>query len=167
MPGYREEKNVNPGSKTETFIALKLEIDNWRWDGVPFYLRTGKRMPRRVTEIAIEFKKVPHLIFKEHGASDLTPNVLTMRIQPDEGITLRFAAKVPGAANHLRAVRMDFQYGTSFGQAGPDAYERLLLDAMIGDPALFARRDEVEVAWSIVQPMLDAWASRLKRSRSV
>jgi glucose-6-phosphate 1-dehydrogenase len=157
VPGYREEKNVNPGSKTETYTALKLEIENWRWAGVPFYLRTGKRMARRVTEIAIEFKKVPYLLFKEHGASDLTPNVLTVRIQPDEGITLRFAAKVPGAANHLRAVRMDFQYGTAFGQAGPDAYERLLFDAMIGDPALFARRDEVETAWSIVQPMLDAW----------
>jgi glucose-6-phosphate 1-dehydrogenase len=158
VPGYREEKNVRPNSRTETYTALKLEIDNWRWAGVPFYLRTGKRMSRRVTEIAIEFNRVPHMLFKEQGVSDLTPNVLTIRIQPDEGITLRFAAKVPGATNHLRAVRMDFQYGTSFGQAGPDAYERLLFDAMIGDPSLFARRDEVETAWGIVQPMLDAWS---------
>jgi glucose-6-phosphate 1-dehydrogenase len=159
VPGYREEDKVNPVSRTETYTALKMEIENWRWAGVPFYLRTGKRMSRRVTEIAIEFKQVPHMLFKEHGAGDLNPNVLTIRIQPDEGITLRFAAKVPGAANHLRPVRMDFQYGTSFGQAGPDAYERLLFDAMIGDPSLFARRDEVETAWGIVQPILDAWAS--------
>ncbi len=161
VPGYREEDKVNPVSRTETYVALKMEIENWRWAGVPFYLRTGKRMSRRVTEIAIEFKRVPHMLFKEHGSSELNPNVLTIRIQPDEGITLRFAAKVPGAANHLRPVRMDFQYGTSFGQAGPDAYERLLFDALIGDPSLFARRDEVETAWGIVQPMLNAWANDL------
>lgn len=164
VPGYQEEEDVRPGSKTETFVALKLGIDNWRWADVPFYLRTGKRLARRVTEIAIEFRNVPHLMFKGRGAPDLAPNVLTMRIQPDEGITLRFAAKVPGAATQLRPVRMDFLYGTSFGQAGPDAYERLLLDAMLGDPTLFARRDEIETAWSLVQPMLGAWAESTGRA---
>ena len=159
---YRAEKDVNPTSRTETYAALKLEIANWRWSGVPFYIRTGKRMARRVTEIAIEFKRVPHMLFKEQSASDMTPNVLTIRIQPDEGITIRFAAKVPGAANNLRPVRMDFQYGSSFGQAGPDAYERLLFDAMVGDPSLFARRDEVETAWGIVQPILDNWENNFE-----
>jgi len=154
---YREEKGVAPDSRTDTFAALRLEIDNWRWGGVPFYVRTGKRLPRRVTEVAIEFKQVPHLMFQSVGELDLAPNVLTLRIQPDEGIALRFAAKVPGARTQLRTVRMDFLYGSSFGQAGPDAYERLLLDAMLGDPTLFARRDEVEAAWSIVQPIIDGW----------
>ena len=157
--GYREEKNVNPASRTETYAAMKLDIENWRWAGVPFYLRTGKRMPRRVTEIAIQFKNVPYALFKGQSSDVPAPNVLTIRIQPDEGITLRFAAKVPGAANHLRPVRMDFQYGAAFGQIGPDAYERLIFDAILGDPSLFARRDEVETAWGIVQPLLDAWAS--------
>ena len=154
---YRDEKGVRSGSRTETFVAMELGIDNWRWAGVPFYLRTGKALPRRVTEIAIEFKQVPHLMFQSIGDLDLTPNVITMRIQPDEGIALKFAAKVPGAATQLRPVRMDFLYGTSFGEAGPDAYERLLLDAMIGDPTLFARRDEVETAWALMQPIMDAW----------
>jgi glucose-6-phosphate 1-dehydrogenase len=154
---YRDEKGVKPGSRTETFVAMELEIDNWRWAGVPFYLRTGKRLPHRVTEIAIEFKQVPHLMFQRIGELDLTPNVITMRIQPDEGIALKFAAKVPGPTTQLRPVRMDFLYGASFGEAGPDAYERLLLDAMLGDPTLFARRDEVETAWSLMQPILDGW----------
>jgi glucose-6-phosphate 1-dehydrogenase len=158
--GFREEEDVRPESMTETFVALKLGVDNWRWADVPFYLRTGKRLARRVTEIAIEFKKVPHLMFKGRGAPDLAPNVLTIRIQPDEGISVRFAAKVPGATTQLRTVRMDFLYGTSFGQSGPDAYERLLLDAMLGDPTLFARRDEVEAAWSLIQPILDGWKER-------
>lgn len=157
VPGYREERGVKPSSRTETFVALRLGIDNWRWDGVPFYLRTGKRLPRRVTEVAIEFKRVPHLMFQSVGQFDLTPNVISLRIQPDEGIALRFAAKVPGARTQLRTVRMDFLYGASFGEAGPDAYERLLLDAMLGDPTLFTRRDEVETAWGIVDPILDAW----------
>ena len=160
VPGYREEKGVTPASRTETFVALRLAIDNWRWDGVPFYLRTGKRLPRRVTEIAVEFKRVPHLMFQSIGELDLTPNVISLRIQPDEGIALRFAAKVPGARTQLRTVRMDFLYGASFGEAGPDAYERLLLDAMLGDPTLFTRRDEVEAAWAIAQPVLDAWEDR-------
>jgi glucose-6-phosphate 1-dehydrogenase len=157
VDSYREEKGVRPGSRTETYVAMQLGIDNWRWAGVPFYLRTGKRLPRRVSEIAIEFKQVPHLMFQSVGEIDLSPNVISMRIQPDEGIALKFAAKVPGPTTQLRPVRMDFQYGSSFGEAGPDAYERLLLDAMLGDPTLFARRDEVETAWSLMQPILDGW----------
>ncbi len=157
VPAYRDEKDVSPQSRTETYVAMKLNIDNWRWAGVPFYLRTGKRLPRRVTEIAIEFKQVPHLMFQSIGNVDITPNVISMRIQPDEGIALKFAAKVPGPNTQLRPVRMDFLYGQSFGEAGPDAYERLLLDAMLGDPTLFARRDEVETAWSLMQPILDGW----------
>lgn len=158
VEAYRDERGVKPGSKTETYVALELGIDNWRWAGVPFYLRTGKRLPRRVTEIAMQFKDVPHLMFKNVGDVDLSPNVISMRIQPDEGIALRFAAKVPGPTTQLRPVRMDFQYGSAFGEAGPDAYNRLLLDAMLGDPTLFARRDEVETAWSLMQPILDGWS---------
>lgn len=159
VKGYISERGVQPGSTTETFVALKLHVDNWRWADVPFYLRTGKRLPRRVTEIAITFKHVPHMMFQSLTGHDLdaAPNVITMRIQPDEGIALRFAAKVPGPTTQLRNVRMDFFYGSAFGEAGPDAYERLLLDAMLGDPTLFQRRDEVETAWGIVQPILDAW----------
>lgn len=157
VEAYRDEKGVRPGSRTETYVAMQLGIDNWRWAGVPFYLRTGKRLPRRVSEIAIEFKQVPHLMFQSVGEVDLSPNVISMRIQPDEGIALKFAAKVPGPTTQLRPVRMDFLYGSSFGEAGPDAYERLLLDAMLGDPTLFARRDEVETAWSLMQPILDGW----------
>jgi glucose-6-phosphate 1-dehydrogenase len=160
VPAYRTERGVAPESTTDTFAALKLNIDNWRWADVPFYLRTGKRLPRRVTEIAIEFKRVPHLMFQNMLNAtnmDVAPNVLTIRIQPDEGIAIRFAAKVPGATTHLRTVRMDFFYGASFGESGPDAYERLLLDAMLGDPTLFARRDEVETAWALMQPILDGW----------
>ena len=159
VPAYRDEQGVRPNSRTETFVALKLEIDNWRWNGVPFYLRTGKRLPRRVTEVAIQFRHVPHLMFKLPEGMSLPPNVLTMRIQPDEGITLRVAAKAPGAGNKLQPVRMDFDYGSSFGQAGPDAYVRLLLDAMLGDPTLFARDDEIDTAWGLMQPILDAWAN--------
>ncbi len=159
VPGYREEEGVLTDTRTETFVALKLEIDNWRWNGVPFYLRTGKRLPRRVTEIAIQFKSVPHLMFKLTEGLNLPPNVLTLRIQPDEGITLRVAAKVPGAGTKLQPVRMDFDYGASFGQAGPDAYVRLLLDAMLGDPTLFARDDEIDAAWTLMQGILDGWAN--------
>jgi glucose-6-phosphate 1-dehydrogenase len=157
VDAYRDDKGVRLGSRTETYVAMELGIDNWRWAGVPFYLRTGKRLPRRVTEIAIQFKHVPHLMFQSVGELDLSPNVISMRIQPDEGIALKFAAKVPGPSTQLRPVRMDFLYGSSFGEAGPDAYERLLLDAMLGDPTLFARRDEVETAWALMQPILNAW----------
>jgi glucose-6-phosphate 1-dehydrogenase len=157
VPGYRQEQEVSPTSTTETFVAMKLLVDNWRWADVPFYLRTGKRLPRRVTEIAIQFQRVPHLMFQAAGTTDVEPNLLTIRIQPDEGISLRFAAKIPGTTMELRTVRMDFAYGAAFGSAGADAYERLLIDAMTGDQTLFARRDEVETAWNIVDPVLDAW----------
>jgi glucose-6-phosphate 1-dehydrogenase len=159
VPGYRQEPGVSPTSITETYAAMRLHIDNWRWADVPFYLRTGKRLPRRVTEIAIQFKRVPHLMFQAAGANTVEPNLLTIRIQPDEGIALRFAAKIPGTTMQLRTVRMDFAYGEAFGGAGADAYERLLIDAMSGDQTLFARRDEVETAWTIVEPILDEWAA--------
>jgi glucose-6-phosphate 1-dehydrogenase len=154
--GYREEPGVNPNSTTPTFVALKLTIDNWRWQGVPFYLRTGKRMPKKVSEIAIQFRDVPLLIFQS-VAYQTNPNVLSMRIQPNEGISLRFEAKMPGSELRTRTVEMDFGYGSSFGMATADAYHRLLLDAMLGDQTLFTRADEVEEAWRVVTPALAAW----------
>jgi glucose-6-phosphate 1-dehydrogenase len=156
VPGYREEEGVNPESTTPTFVALKLMIDNWRWQGVPFYLRTGKRLPKKVTEIAIQFREVPLLIFQS-AAQQTNPNILTMRIQPNEGISLKFEAKMPGPELRTRSVNMDFSYGSSFGMATADAYNRLLLDCMLGDPTLFTRADEVEEAWRIVTPVLSAW----------
>ena len=156
VPGYRQEPGVNPNSSTETFAALKLCFDNWRWAGVPFYLRSGKRLQKHITEIAIQFKDVPHRLFTETD-SPLDPNVLVIRIQPNEGITLRFAAKLPGQAMRIRPVNMDFRYGSSFGVKPPEAYERLLLDCMLGDSTLYARRDMVERGWEIVAPILEAW----------
>ena len=155
--GYREEPDVDPQSETETFIAARLTIDDWRWSGVPFYLRMGKRLPKRATEIAIQFKEVPHQLFKD-SAADPEPNLLAMRIQPDEGIMLRFGAKVPGLGIDVRNVTMDFTYGSAFQTDSPDAYETLILDALLGDASLFTRADEVEEAWSIVDPIIDAWA---------
>ena len=154
--GYRQETNVDPLSETETFVATRLLIDDWRWSGVPFYLRTGKRMPKRATEIAIQFKGVPHRLF-EHTASDPQPNLLAIRIQPDEGILLRFGSKVPGLGLDIRTVNMDFTYGSAFATDAPDAYETLVLDAMLGDASLFTRADEVEAAWGTVTPIVDAW----------
>jgi glucose-6-phosphate 1-dehydrogenase len=154
--GYREEPGVNPNSSTETFAALELQFDNKRWADVPFYLRTGKRLPKRVTEIAIQFKQPPHQLFTDCDAP-LQPNVLVIRIQPNEGITLRFGAKLPGQAMRIRWVNMDFRYGSSFGVKPPEAYERLLLDCMLGDSTLYARRDMVERCWEIVMPVLEAW----------
>ncbi len=156
VPGYREEPGVDPQSNTETFAALKLYFDNWRWAGVPFYIRSGKRLPKRVTEIAIQFKEVPHRLFTETD-EPLEPNVLVIRIQPNEGITLRFGAKLPGQAMRIRWVNMDFRYGSSFGVHTPEAYERLLLDCILGDSTLFARRDMTERGWEIVTPILEAW----------
>jgi glucose-6-phosphate 1-dehydrogenase len=156
VQGYREEPGVNPNSTTPTFVAMKLIIDNWRWQGVPFYLRTGKRMPKKVSEIAIQFRDVPLSIFQS-AASQTSPNVLSMRIQPNEGIALRFEAKMPGSELRTRTVEMDFSYGSSFGMATADAYHRLLLDAMLGDQTLFTRADEVEEAWRVVTPALAAW----------
>jgi glucose-6-phosphate 1-dehydrogenase len=155
--GYREEKNVSPGSLTETFVALRLFIDNWRWAGVPFYIRAGKRLPKRVTEIRIQFKRPPHLTFGREATQELDPNAITLRIQPEEGISLKFGAKVPSAGLRIRSVAMDFQYMTSFLTEVPEAYERLLLDCMIGDPTLFTRSDEVEAAWKIVDPLESGW----------
>ncbi len=156
VKGYRQEEGVNPQSTTPTFVALKLAIDNWRWKGVPFYLRTGKRMPKKVTEISIHFREVPLLIFQS-AAQQASPNILSMRIQPNEGISLRFEAKMPGPELRTRTVNMDFSYGSSFGMATADAYTRLLLDCMLGDQTLFTRADEVEEAWRVVTPVLNAW----------
>ena len=155
VAGYREEPGVDPNSQTETFAALKLYIDNWRWAGVPFFLRSGKRMPKRVTEIAIQFKQAPHLLFSQYGEQNLEPNVLVVRVQPDEGITLRIGVKIPGQQTRLRWVNMDFRYGASFGVDPPEAYERLLLDCIRGDATLYARRDMTERGWEIVMPILE------------
>ena len=155
--GYREESGVNPESKTETYAALKLHFDNWRWAGVPFYLRSAKRMPKRLTEIAIQFKEAPHQLFGNLTQQQLEPNVLVCRIQPDEGITMRIGAKIPGQVTRIRWVNMDFRYGASFGVASPEAYERLLLDCILGDSTLYARRDMTERGWEIVMPILEHW----------
>ncbi|MCU1448989.1 MAG: putative glucose-6-phosphate dehydrogenase [Acidimicrobiales bacterium] len=155
--GYREEEGVDPHSTTETYVAMKLKVDNWRWAGVPVYVRTGKCLPKRVTEVAMQFHKVPHLPFNPAQLSELDPDALVLRIQPDEGITLRFGAKVPGQAFRVRSVSMDFFYGAAFLEETPEAYERLLLDALIGDATLFIRSDEVQQAWRIVDPLLQAW----------
>ena len=151
VPGYQEEKDVTKGSRAPTFVGVRLDIRSWRWDGVPFYIRSGKRMPKRATEIAVHFQPLPHSLFGE-GATQ--PNVLIIRVQPEEGITIRFSAKVPGERYRPRTVSMDFRYGTTFAAASPEAYERLLLDAMRGDQTLFTRRDEVEAAWKIVGNIL-------------
>ncbi|HTL80033.1 MAG TPA: glucose-6-phosphate dehydrogenase [Candidatus Babeliales bacterium] len=157
VPGYRQEQNVNPDSQTDTFVALRLFIDNWRWADVPVYLRVGKRLPKSATEISIHFKKAPAVLFNK----DLRDvNVLVIRIQPDEGISLRINAKVPGTSFRIEPVKMDFHYGTSFGKPSPEAYERLLLDAMSGDATLFARSDEVEEAWAFVDPIEEAWHAK-------
>ena len=154
---YRNEERVSPTSETETYVALKVQIDNWRWANVPFYVRVGKRLAKGGTEIAVVFKTPPAVLFNRNGSDPLGSNVLVIRIQPDEGISLRMQCKVPGASVRIEPVKMDFRYGTSFGKASPEAYERLLLDAMSGDATLFARRDEVEGAWSFVDPIEDAW----------
>ena len=151
VPGYQQEKDVAPGSRTPTFVAMRLNVRSWRWDGVPFYIRSGKRMPKRATEIAVHFQPLPHSLFGE-GATQ--PNVLIVRVQPEEGIALRFSVKVPGERYRPRTVSMDFRYGATFGMTVPEAYERLLLDAMRGDQTLFTRRDEVEAAWKIVDSIL-------------
>ncbi|HAG98384.1 MAG TPA: glucose-6-phosphate dehydrogenase, partial [Ktedonobacter sp.] len=139
--GYKEEKGVTPDSQTETFVALKLFLENWRWADVPFYIRTGKALPKRSTEVTIQFKRVPHMLYKPSETKGLVPNRLTIRIQPDEGMSLKFAAKIPGAARHLSDVDMNFSYAEAFGIESPDAYERLIADCMIGDSTLFIRRD--------------------------
>jgi glucose-6-phosphate 1-dehydrogenase len=157
VPAYREEPDVASDSRVETYLAMRVFVDNWRWGGVPFYVRAGKRLARRVTEIAIQFKKVPHGLFRGPDGG-ITPNVLAMRIQPDEGIALRFISKEPGQQTILRDVAMDFRYGAAFGSNTPEAYERLLLDAMRGEATLFTRRDEVEEQWAYIDHVFGGWA---------
>jgi len=161
VPAYRDEANIPPDSATETFVALQVNIDNWRWAGVPFFIRVGKRLPKPGTEIAIQFKSVPPVLFKNTGEV-LDDNVLVIRIQPEEGVSLRMCAKKPGSSVRIEPVKMDFHYGTSFGKASPEAYERLLLDAMSGDATLFARRDEVEEAWGFVDSIREPWDNNEK-----
>jgi glucose-6-phosphate 1-dehydrogenase len=156
VKNYRDEDRVSPTSETETYVALKVNVDNWRWADVPFYIRVGKRLAKGGTEIAIQFKNAPNVLFNK-SSEPLGPNVLVIRIQPDEGISLRMQCKIPGNAIRIEPVKMDFHYGTSFGKASPEAYERLLLDAMSGDATLFARRDEVEGAWRFIDAIEDAW----------
>jgi glucose-6-phosphate 1-dehydrogenase len=159
VPGYLQEDRVPPESTTETYVALKLNVDNWRWSGVPFYVRVGKRLPKSGTEISVHFKTPPSVLLNKEAQQEES-NVLVIRIQPDEGVSLRMQAKVPGVTMRIEPVKMDFRYGTSFGKASPEAYERLLLDAMAGDATLFARRDEVEQAWSFVDEIQHWWASQ-------
>jgi glucose-6-phosphate 1-dehydrogenase len=160
VPGYREEPGVPSDTKTETYAALRLKVNNWRWAGVPFYLRTGKRLARKVTEIAVTLRPVPHLAFQQDGAVGPQPNQLVLTVQPDEGVTLTLGAKIPGARMRIRPVNMEFHYGTSFVSQSPEAYERLILDAMRGDATLFTRDDEVEAFWAICDPILRAWRER-------
>jgi glucose-6-phosphate 1-dehydrogenase len=162
VPGFREEPGVRPDSGTVTYAAVTLFVDNWRWAGVPFYLRTGKRLPRQVTDIAIHFNAAPHAPFGDpvSNGSAIEPDLLIIRIQPEEGLSLRFVSKQPGAGMRLRPVSMDFDYGASFGSREPSAYETLLLDAMLGDSTLYIRQDAVEASWAIVEPVLEAWENR-------
>jgi glucose-6-phosphate 1-dehydrogenase len=155
---------VDPASNTETFVALKLSIDNWRWADVPFYIRTGKRLPTRATEIAIQFRRAPFVLFRETPVEQLTPNVLVMHIQPEEGISLRFGAKIPGPIVRVGSVDMDFHYTDYFGSEPSTGYERLLYDCMIGDATLFQRADMVEAGWSVISPILDVWKALPPRS---
>ncbi len=157
LPGYRQEPSVSPASITETYVAMKLLLDSWRWAGVPFYLRTGKRLAKTETEVAIRFQRIPHQLFRSLPADADRPNELVLRIQPDEGISLRFVAKAPGSELEFRPVTMDFSYSTSFGIKPTPAYERLLLDVMRGDASLFIREDGVRETWNVVQPILDGW----------
>jgi glucose-6-phosphate 1-dehydrogenase len=159
VPGYLEEAGVAPGSRTETFAALRLTVENWRWAGVPFYLRTGKRLARTVTEIAVTLQDVPHMAFARQGAIGVRPNQLILTIDPAEGVALILAAKIPGALMRLRSVKLDVLYELAFGEPPPEPYERLILGALHGDPMLFTRRDEVEQQWRIVEPLLTAWES--------
>jgi glucose-6-phosphate 1-dehydrogenase len=159
VPGYLEEDGVPPDSPTETYAAIRLDLDTRRWAGVPFYLRTGKRLGRRVTEVAIVFKRAPHLPFESTATTELGKNALVIRIQPDEGVTIRFGSKVPGTAMEVRDVTMDFGYGVSFTEDSPAAYERLILDVLLGDPPLFPQHEEVELSWQILDPIIDAWTA--------
>ena len=158
--GFLEEDGVPDTSTTETFAAVTLHVENRRWAGVPFYLRTGKRLGRRVTEVAVVFKRSPYQPFSETAVEELTQNAFVIRVQPDEGVTLRFGSKVPGAGMEIRDVNMDFVYGGSFTESSPEAYERLILDVLLGDPPLFPRHEEVELSWKILDPVLAHWAAK-------
>jgi glucose-6-phosphate 1-dehydrogenase len=161
VPGFREEEGVDPEARTDTYAAVTLEVDNWRWAGVPFYIRSGKRLPKRVTDVAIEFNRAPLAMF-EAGAGPIQqtyPNLLVLRIQPEDGISLRFFSKQPGAGMRLRPVTMDFNYGTSFGVRSPSAYETLLLDSLRGDATLYTRQDMVEASWAVVAPVMEHWSA--------
>jgi glucose-6-phosphate 1-dehydrogenase len=155
--GYRQEEGVAADSRTETYVALRLQISNWRWAGVPIYLRTGKRLARKVTEIAVTLKPVPHLAFQSQGSVGVQANQIILTVQPDEGVSVSLGAKIPGARMRIRPVNMEFRYGTSFMSESPEAYERLILDAMRGDATLFTRNDEIEALWGIIDPILTAW----------
>ena len=157
VPGYREEEGVDPDSRTETYVALRLHVSNWRWAGVPFYLRTGKRLARKVTEIAVTLKPIPHLAFQSQGSVGVQANQIILTVQPDEGVSVSLGAKIPGPTMRIRPVNMEFRYGTSFMSESPEAYERLILDAMRGDATLFTRNDEIEALWGIIDPILTAW----------
>jgi glucose-6-phosphate 1-dehydrogenase len=160
VASYRHEDDVPAGSQTETYAAVRLDVQTRRWAGVPFYLRTGKRLPRRVTEIAVVFKKAPHLPFTATETEELGHNQLVIRVQPDEGITMKFGSKVPGGAMEVRDVSMDFLYGVSFTEASPEAYERLILDVLLGDATLFPRNAEVEASWRVIDPLEQFWAGQ-------
>ena len=164
--GYLEEHGIATTSTTETYAAIRLGIDTRRWAGVPFYLRTGKRLGKRVTEIAVVFKRAPHLPFAQTATEELGQNAIVIRVQPDEGVTLRFGSKVPGTQMEVRDVTMDFGYGGSFTEASPEAYERLILDVLLGEPPLFPRHEEVELSWQILDPIMDYWADR-REARAV
>ncbi len=157
VPAYRTEPNVSKTSATETFAALKLYVDNWRWADVPFYVRSGKRLAKRTSEVSVQFRRVPHVLFRGMMTDSIEPNILALRIQPNEGISLKFSAKLPGATMQIRPVKMEFRYGESFGAAPPTAYETLLLECMLGDPTLFIREDAVDLAWELVSPILERW----------
>ncbi len=165
VPGYLEEEGIDPKSKTDTFAAIKLTINNRRWAGVPFYLRTGKRLGRRVTEIAVVFKRAPYLPFESGATEELGGNALVIRVQPDEGVTVRFGSKVPGTSMEVRDVTMDFAYGESFTESSPEAYERLILDVLLGDANLFPRHQEVELSWNILDPIEEYWDKHGKPAR--
>ena len=158
VPGYREEDGVARYSRTETYAALRLHVSNWRWAGVPFYLRTGKRLSRKLTEIAVILKQIPHVALQSSGSVGIQANQLVFTVQPDEGVSVAIGAKIPGTRMRIRPVNMEFRYGTSFLSESPEAYERLILDVMRGDASLFTRNDEIEALWGIIDPILEAWA---------
>jgi glucose-6-phosphate 1-dehydrogenase len=163
VTGYLEEEGFNPDSVTETYAALRLDIHTRRWSGVPFYLRAGKRLGRRVTEIAVVFKRAPNLLFPSHTEDDFGQNAVVIRVQPDEGVTIRFGSKVPGTQMEVRDVTMDFGYGHAFTESSPEAYERLILDVLLGEPPLFPRHQEVELSWKILDPFEEYWAESRTR----